>query len=95
MFSQTFGLTTLGLNSMLISGILPMAIHCYEQGIKYMLVAPDNLQEALLVEGIHVYAPRTLAQLVSHLQSTTMLPAENKQEFNHLFPGNSEDFAVV
>lgn len=78
-----------------VSGILPMAIHCCDQGIKYMVVAPDNVQEALLVEGITVYAPLTLAQLVSHLQKTNLLSAETKQPVNHLFPGNNEDFADV
>lgn len=78
-----------------VSGILPMAIHCCDQGIKHMVVAPDNVQEALLVEGINVYAPLTLAQLVLHLQSITMLPVEVKTPISNLFPGNSEDFADV
>ncbi|MBP2628941.1 MAG: Mg chelatase, subunit ChlI [Firmicutes bacterium] len=78
-----------------VSGILPMAIHCCEQGINNMVVAPENVQEALLVEGINVYAPLTLAQLVSHLQHAIILPAEVKNMITHLFPGNSEDFADV
>ena len=78
-----------------VSGILPMAIHCCDQSIKHMVVAPDNVQEALLVEGITVYAPLTLAQLVAHLQHAAILPSEAKQPISNLFPGNNEDFADV
>ena len=78
-----------------VSGILPMAIHSSEQGIKNMVVAQDNVQEALLVEGINIYAPMTLAQLVLHLQRITLLSLETKQLISNLFPGNNEDFADV
>ena len=78
-----------------VSGVLPMAIHCCDQSIKHMVVAPDNVQEALLVEGITVYAPLTLAQLVAHLQHAAILPSEAKQPISNLFPGNNEDFADV
>lgn len=43
-----------------------------------MAAAPDNVQEALLVEGINVYAPLTLTRLVIYLQIVAILPAEAK-----------------
>ena len=50
-----------------IHGILPMAIHARERGLDTMIVSPANAEEALLVDGLTVYAPRTLAELVDHL----------------------------
>lgn len=78
-----------------IAGILPMAIHCCEQGIKQMIVAPDNVQEALLVEGIDVYAPLTLAQLVLHLGNKKKLSIENKCSIVNSLRTNNDDFADV
>ena len=78
-----------------ITGILPMAIHGCAQGIKHMVVAPENVQEALLVEGINIYAPLTLAQLVLHLSNIEPLFAENKPSTASLLPKTTEDFSDV
>jgi magnesium chelatase family protein len=78
-----------------ISGVLPMAIHCSEQGISHMVVAPDNAQEALLVEKQLVYAPLTLAQLVLHLNNDTKLAPEGKKPFSLSNANINEDFADV
>ncbi|MDF2635846.1 MAG: Mg chelatase, subunit ChlI [Pelosinus sp.] len=78
-----------------ISGVLPMAIHCSEQGINQMIVAPENTQEALLVKELLVYAPTTLAQLVLHLNREIELPPASKEPFSSLVTNDSEDFADV
>ena len=78
-----------------ICGILPMAIHCAEQGIKYMVVAPDNGEEALLVEGIEIFTPRTLAQLVEHLSKARLLPPTAKQLLTTQSTTYQEDFSDV
>lgn len=78
-----------------ISGVLPMAIHCSEQGINQMVVAPDNAQEALLVAGLVVYAPTTLTQLILHLNKETLLIPEDKQSFSSPEINEDEDFADV
>jgi len=78
-----------------VSGILPMAIHCCDLGIKHMIVASDNVQEALLVAGLNVYAPYTLAQLVLHLQNSTILPTAVKENVKYSLPKKNEDFADV
>ncbi len=78
-----------------ISGVLPMAIHCFEQGIDQMIVAPDNAQEALLVKGLTVYAPTTLEQLVLHLNQVTQLLPATKEPFSPPKSNDSEDFADV
>ena len=66
-----------------------------KQGIKQMIVAPDNVQEAMLVEGIDVYAPLTLAQLVLHLGNRKKLSIENKCSVVNSLPINTDDFADV
>ncbi|AJQ27569.1 YifB family Mg chelatase-like AAA ATPase [Pelosinus fermentans] len=78
-----------------ISGVLSMAIHCSEQGINQMIVAPDNTQEALLVKGLTVYAPTTLEQLVLHLNQVTQLLPATKEPFSPPMSNDSEDFADV
>ncbi|SFW47885.1 YifB family Mg chelatase-like AAA ATPase [Selenomonas ruminantium] len=50
-----------------IRGILPMAVKAKEVGFTAMFVARDNVNEALLVEGLEVYALDNLAQLVGFL----------------------------
>jgi len=78
-----------------ICGILPMAIHGVEQGIKHMVVAPANGEEALLVEGIEIYAPHTLAQLVNHLSKASLLSPITKQSLATVMMNHREDFADV
>lgn len=50
-----------------IHGILPMAIHARENGLDTIFVSPANAEEALLVDGLKVYAPANLAELVNFL----------------------------
>lgn len=78
-----------------ISGILPMAVHCSEQGTKQMIVAPANAQEALLVNELTVYAPTTLRQLVLCLNQEAQLLPAIKEPFPALLNTDSEDFAEV
>lgn len=60
-----------------ISGILPMAVNARDKGIKRLFVAGGNANEALLVDGIEVYAVRTLAQIVEFFTGkATLQPAE-------------------
>lgn len=59
-----------------IRGILPMAVKAKEEGFTAMFVARDNVNEALLVEGIEVYALDNLTQLVGFLTGQErLLPA--------------------
>ncbi len=51
-----------------VNGILPMTVTARDAGFKKIFVAPGNANEALLVEGIEVYAPETLIELVEYLQ---------------------------
>ena len=57
-----------------VSGILPMTIHAKERGLKKVFVAPENANEALLVDGIEVYAVKNLAMLAASLTGQETLP---------------------
>lgn len=47
-----------------VHGILPMAMQARERGLTELFVARENANEALLVDGIQVYAVDNLLQLV-------------------------------
>ena len=78
-----------------ISGILPMAITARERGTEFY-VALSNADEALLVDGLKVYAVENLAQLVRHLTGMEMLtpavPHPTEQKKDAAF---TDDFADV
>ncbi|MBQ7515220.1 MAG: YifB family Mg chelatase-like AAA ATPase [Schwartzia sp.] len=80
-----------------IRGVLPMAIHARAQGLKKFYVAPENLNEALLVDGIEVYGIRTLYELVEHLtERRVLLPAAaDPGVWNGTEPLAEDDFADV
>lgn len=50
-----------------VPGILPLALHARGTGARGMIVAPAAAMEASVVEGLSVYAPRTLAEAVAFL----------------------------
>lgn len=50
-----------------VKGVLPIAIMGRDKGFKEIFTAQGNANEALLVEGINVYAPQTLGELVDIL----------------------------
>lgn len=54
-----------------VTGILPMTIMAREAGFKEIYISQKNANEALLVEGIDVYAPKNLAELVDILTGRT------------------------
>lgn len=55
-------------------GVLPQALAAKKNGIKIIFVPPENLREALLVDGVAVYAPKSLAELLQHLKREKPLP---------------------
>ncbi|TWH48485.1 magnesium chelatase family protein [Sporomusa sp. KB1] len=58
-----------------VAGILSMAANCQNNNIAEMIVAPENVQEALLAGNLTVYAPETLTAVVEHLKGVRILPA--------------------
>lgn len=50
-----------------VTGVLPMTVMAREAGFKEVFISRGNANEALLVEGIDIYAPKTLDELVNIL----------------------------
>jgi magnesium chelatase family protein len=50
-----------------IHGALPIARYARELGFKEVFVPPENAKEAALIEGISIFSPQTLRDLISHL----------------------------
>ena len=65
---KTVFLGELSLDGMLkpISGILPMTIAAYQQGIKHIFVPADNKDEAAVIDGINVYPVKKLDDVINH-----------------------------
>ena len=49
-----------------ISGVLPMAISAFQNGIKKIYVPKDNAKEAAVVDGLTVYGVNNLVEILDH-----------------------------
>jgi len=78
-----------------ITGLLPMAINCLEQGVTNLFVAPDNVHEALLVDGLTVYAPNSLADVILFLKGEQPLQPAAKAPSADRTDIVSEDYGEV
>ena len=77
-----------------VAGILPMAVQARDSGITEIFVAPDNANEALLVEGLRVYAPKTLTELADFLTGRAKMTEAVPQPTDEHTEG-LDDFADV
>ncbi|MCX6786384.1 MAG: YifB family Mg chelatase-like AAA ATPase [Candidatus Kaiserbacteria bacterium] len=57
-----------------VRGVLPQVLAAKRHGIKTIFVPPGNVREALLADGVAVYAPESLAKLLQHLNGEKILP---------------------
>ena len=57
-----------------VRGVLPQVLAAKRRGIKTIFVPLGNSREALLAEGITVYAPTSLTELLQHLKGEKPLP---------------------
>jgi magnesium chelatase family protein len=57
-----------------VRGVLPQVLAAKRHGTKTIFVPPGNAREALLAEGIILYAPKSLAELLQHLRGEKVLP---------------------
>lgn len=76
-----------------ITGILSMTILGKELNFKRFFVAKGNEQEALLVEGIEVYAISKLSELIDFLQGKIKLKQAKRQKRLSQNMKFKEDFA--
>ncbi len=58
-----------------VRGILPQVVAAKKAGITTVYVPPQNANEALLADGMQIFAPNTLKELTAHLAGKILLPA--------------------
>lgn len=58
-----------------VNAILPSVIFAKEQGIKYMFLPQENLEEASLIPGVHLVGISNLVSLIAILSGEKPLPA--------------------
>jgi magnesium chelatase family protein len=61
-------------------GVLACVIAAKKQGIKHVCVPKENAREALLVQGVLVYAPETLEDILKHLSREQLLVPQKADE---------------
>ncbi|MDP2665252.1 MAG: YifB family Mg chelatase-like AAA ATPase [bacterium] len=57
-----------------VRGVLPQVLAAKRHGIKMIFVPQGNAREALLADGVAVYAPKSLIELLQHLKGEKPLP---------------------
>lgn len=77
-----------------VRGVLPQVLAAKRGGVKSVFVPAANAREALLAEGIKVYAPENLAQVVAHLSGKKKLPIQARER-RTILPPPALDFADV
>ncbi len=65
-----------------VAGILPLALRAKEDKSEAIFVAPENAQEAAIVEGLTVYAVKNISELVAFLQGRINLEPYVFKEFS-------------
>jgi magnesium chelatase family protein len=80
-----------------VFGSLPMALAARKEGYRGILVPYPNRKEASVVKGLHVYAAKSLAQVVEFLRGAQAIPLQNPATDELLQSGSDplEDFAEV
>ena len=80
-----------------ISGVLPTVISARDKGYKKFILPYDNRKEAGFVQGVEIYAPKTLAEVVAHLKGESLLKPIQTQSFENAKNRavNSYDLAFV
>lgn len=68
-FDKTVILGELSLNGLIcpIPGVLPMLSHCYKQGYTSCIVPFNNVNEAMLIEGLSVIGIKSIDSLVAYM----------------------------
>lgn len=57
-----------------VKGVLPQVLRAKKEGVKKIIVPQANAREALLAEGVIIYAPNSLKDLLLHLKNEKPLP---------------------
>lgn len=79
-----------------VAGVLPMILYAREHGWREIYIPQGNSAEGELVDGIDVYTPASLSELVSHLKKQERLTPLPKIQFGTKTAGSGDiDFAEV
>ncbi|MBQ7476864.1 MAG: YifB family Mg chelatase-like AAA ATPase [Selenomonadaceae bacterium] len=80
-----------------VNGVLPVAVTARGNGFKKIVVSKENVNEALLVDDLEVYAPENLLELVDFLNGEKILDAEKPSpiQADENFIEVADDFADV
>lgn len=79
-----------------VRGVLPMVIGAKEHGINAIFVPEQNIQEALVVDGIQIYPAKDLTQVIRHLtDAETIYPAVQTTHQATLSSSSTLDFIQV
>ncbi len=57
-----------------VRGVLPQVLAAKRRGLTTIFVPPGNAREALLADGVAIFAPTTLRELIDHLTGEKKLP---------------------
>ena len=68
-----------------VKGILPAAILAKKERLKGLIVPPENVEEALLIEGIEIIPVRNLVETVAFLNGDIEIPPAKKKELCNRF----------
>lgn len=80
-----------------INGVLPMAIHAKEAGVKQLYVPLENASECCVVDGIDIFPVTDVAKLIKHLRGGERIKKADKSFYGEYeYPEESLlDFADV
>ena len=80
-----------------VRGVLPMTVAAKESGKRCVFVPRENAGEALVVEGIDVYAVDSFAQIFNHLRGKALMTPEERNASLYNLSAHTEcpDFSDV
>lgn len=63
-----------------VRGVLPQVVAAKRAGMKTVFVPAENVHEAQLAEGMQVYAPKNLKELIAHLAGSPTLAPKAREK---------------
>ena len=79
-----------------VKGVLPMVMAAKANGLKDIYIPADNASEAAIIEGINIYAVKSLRQLVNHINDVEKMEPIEIVPFKHYeLPDYLPDFKDV
>lgn len=78
-----------------VNGVLPMLLSAAENGIKTVVIPPQNAKEGGIADSIEVIAPNNILELISHLKGKDTLTPVAKTNFSTKQSPVYLDFADV